>query len=121
MILFVYGTLRAPDAATLPPNVCRAVKSARCLGPATTRGRLLDCGDYPAFADGDGTVHGDLLDVPPITLATFDRWEDVAGGLYDRVRRTAIHDGRGIDVQLYRYLGPTDRLPVVPGGDWRKV
>ena len=120
MILFVYGTLRTPDVATLPPDVSRAVATARHLGPATTRGRLLDCGDYPAFVDGDGIVRGDLLDVPPAALDVFDRWEDVAGGLYDRVHRTASHDGRDVGVQLYRYLGPTDRLPLVVGGDWRR-
>ena len=84
-LLFVYGTLRAfvdiPMARWLR-------RTARYVGPATTRGRLYDLGPYPGLRPGrqrSETVVGDVYRVTdPHVFRVLDRYE--AGSVRTKAR-----------------------------------
>ena len=84
-LLFVYGTLRAfvdiPMAQWLR-------RTARYVGPATTRGRLYDLGPYPGLRPArhrSETVVGDVYRITdPHVFRVLDRYE--AGSVRTKAR-----------------------------------
>lgn len=78
--LFVYGTLRRGGAAHDRLAGCQHA------GDGTVGGVLYDIdGRFPALLlYGDARVHGEIWRCPPDMLLQFDRYEDVAGGLFRR-------------------------------------
>lgn len=111
--IFVYGTLqrgqcREPCWPRMPLRV----------EPATVRGALYDLGPYPALADGDDTIAGELWHLGegdlPVTLAALDRVEGFAGqanDLYHRVTITCQTAGRPVEAWTYRYARPGHLKP----------
>lgn len=131
MRFFFYGTLILgsgnPVAAVLRDTV-------RCIGPATTRGRLYAVADwrgpYPALLPGSGTVHGMVCETLPHfgrgDLARMDAYEEydprgLATSLYHR-RKVPIRmaDGQtiGADAYIYNRALPR-RARMIAGGDFR--
>src|SRR4051812_15277301 len=99
--LFVYGTLRPPQANT-------AVEDSRYFSaiaefvlahePASLIGaELYDLGSYPAAIPGEGRLVGDLLQVAPAAIPMADRIEGHPT-FYRRVRITA-QTTAGMDVE----------------------
>jgi hypothetical protein len=93
--------------------------------PATIRGRLFDCGGFPAIAHGmDGVVRGwihafaghhhhEVLDL-------LDRHHGIQDGLQMRTIASAdaSEAGRGrVAAHAWHWTGGLD-LPEMPGGDW---
>ena len=117
--IFVYGTLLR--------GLCRhdALKTARFLGPAHTRGQLFNLGSYPGLKTGQGKVHGEVYEVDPLTLSRLDRIEDYdpkhpAHSLYLRVpREVTLQDGRRLQAHTYLYNRPTRPADRIPHGDYR--
>ncbi len=75
--LFVYGTLRKGSDHPMAEYLAAR---AQWVGPAKTRGRLLDLGFYPGLLEPAGPgdwVQGDLFELadPPKTLAVLDDYE----------------------------------------------
>ena len=116
--IFVYGTLRrdAPMHALLG-------EEARFLGLARFRGRLWDCGAFPAVTDsaheGD-RVHGELYELQPEAcedvLARLDRYE--GEGFERSQREIALEDGRICVAWIYLFLGSTRGARRIPSGDY---
>ncbi len=80
--LFVYGTLRTGGEAA--GMLC----GCEFLGTARTTGAIYDVnGEYPALVlDGSGSVEGEVWRCPAGVLRRLDHFEQVAAGLYARVR-----------------------------------
>ncbi|MFN8541577.1 MAG: gamma-glutamylcyclotransferase family protein [Thermomicrobiales bacterium] len=121
---FVYGTLKRGQANY--PLVAAAVRGVL---PATIRGRLYDVGPFPALAEGDETVRGEVLvDEPdgfPRLLTVLVSLEgsvpsDPAGSMYlRRVVAAATDDGREVAAYAYFYNRDPAGLRHLPGGEWR--
>jgi len=89
-LLFVYGTLLPDDRGAYGAvERARLAAEADLVGLASTRGALLDLGDYPGLVEGDGVVHGAVyrLRDPAHTLAWLDAYEGVTGGHGDEYVR----------------------------------
>lgn len=113
--LFVYGTLMEGQAQA-------GLLGAASRVPGTVRGALwaLPAG-YPALGPGDGTVHGELVELrDPALLTLLDRYEGVDEGLYRRVR---IEVRASLRLQLawvYLMANPQRRGGRrLPQGRWR--
>lgn len=105
--LFVYGTLRSAARDVMGAAMrARLSREARCVGAATSPGRLYDLGDYPGMIAAEprerDVVLGELVEIRN-TAATFrwlDLYEDVdlvhpTNGLYRRAPQIALlGDGR---------------------------
>lgn len=126
--LFVYGSL-LPWASGEPGQAERAKLFAegRLLGRggATTAGRLLDLGAYPALADGPGLVHGAAYHLnlaSASTLAWLDAYEGITGRPNDEyVRREQpiqLDDGLVLSAWVYAYRLPVEGRRVIPSGIW---
>ena len=120
--LFVYGTLRPPQADT-PAADARYFSAiseyTRHHQPATlAHAQLYDLGEYPAAAPGVGTIHGDLLQVDPAAVPIADRIEGHPT-FYRRAEvmvQTAIGAARA-----WVYWAPpgmTTARPRITHGDW---
>lgn len=125
--IFVYGTFRAGESnrRVIEPFVV----SSR---PARLHAAELYYVDpYPMAVDGDGTVIGELIELPrdahAAALAALDRFEGYDAaldvGAYRRHLRDVEDAQSGATVQAWVYLG--DRLavsqsPHVESGDWRR-
>lgn len=82
-LLFVYGSLRAGEAA------CHLLSECRFVGTAAVAGVLGSASGYPLLLPGPGWVHGELYRLPPglrgrRVLEALDRYEGVTEGLYGR-------------------------------------
>jgi gamma-glutamylcyclotransferase (GGCT)/AIG2-like uncharacterized protein YtfP len=123
-LLFVYGTLRPfvdiPMARWLR-------RSARYLGPATTRGRLYDLGPYPgmhAARNRRDRVVGDVYRiVQPRVFRALDRYEAGAARCNPRfVRERCIVElaRRGVrrTAWTYRYRHSVARRARIASGDY---
>ncbi|MBK8804980.1 MAG: gamma-glutamylcyclotransferase [Fibrobacteres bacterium] len=116
--LFVYGTLRSGQ-----PNAPR-LGGATFLGMGTTSGKLIHLGDYPALVPGDGTVIGELYELPLAALTRIDELEgfdpaDPEGSLFLRVERPVQLDGHSESELALTYLWPhSSQAPVLEEGDW---
>ena len=121
---FVYGTLKRGQSnyPLVEAAVCGVV-------PATIRGRLYDVGPFPALAEGDEAVRGEVLAVDPgelsRLLAMLDQLEgylpsDPAGSIYLRRVVTAATDAGGeVAAYAYVYNGDPAGLRHLPDGEWR--
>ena len=110
--LFVYGTLMSGQAQAGLLGSCRRTA-------ATARGTLWDLpAGYPALSDGDGVVHGELVELDnPAVLTLLDRYEGVDEGLYHREQIEVVVGLRRVSAFAYRMANPRLRggLPVTSG------
>ena len=94
-LLFAYGTLTPRDPSTAAEEGWL---------PDAVRGTLYDLGPYPALIDLDGPdagwVLGYVRSVSPEELKSFDAWEDVDNGPYQRVE-TSTREQRRVWVYVY--------------------
>jgi gamma-glutamylcyclotransferase (GGCT)/AIG2-like uncharacterized protein YtfP len=127
--LFVYGTLKRGEInhGLLAPHACS-------IEPASIRGLLYDTGDFPALAEGDGRVQGELVSLDPDrvheVIAVIDRLEGCIPGQDDRslYRRRIVSAARedGVERPAYAYfynaahpsLPPLDALTPILSGLW---
>lgn len=123
--LFVYGSLL--PHATSPMGAAERVRlaaEAHYLGPAHTRGVLLNLGDYPGLIEGSDTVYGGLyqLHTPAKTLTWLDAYEGIAGRPSDDYQRCPLPILQPglivITAQAYVFIGPRDGLNAIPTGRW---
>jgi gamma-glutamylcyclotransferase (GGCT)/AIG2-like uncharacterized protein YtfP len=124
-LLFVYGTLR--PFVDIP--IARWLRrSARYLGPATTRGRLYDLGSYPgmhAARNGRDQVVGDVYRiVQPRVIRALDRYEVGNARCKPRfVRERCVvrlaHRGVRKTAWTYRYEQSVARRARIASGDYR--
>jgi gamma-glutamylcyclotransferase (GGCT)/AIG2-like uncharacterized protein YtfP len=127
--VFVYGTLKRGER-----NHGLLAAHARSIEPASIRGRLFDTGDFPALAEGDGIVHGELVELDPASvdtvIAVVDRLEGCIPGRDDlslyhrRIVTATTGDGAGHEAYAYFYnaahpsLPPLTALTPVESGVW---
>ena len=115
--LFVYGSLRRDRAGASHPLLA----DATFLGAASVVGALYKVDWYPGLVLGnDGTVHGELYELP---MAHVDHMltalDDYEGGGFRRRKATAQVDGVDYpNVWVYAYLGPTHALTAIATGDY---
>lgn len=115
--LFVYGSLRRnAESATHP-----FLTGANFLGPATVAGTLYSVDWYPGLVlAGDGTVRGELYELPATRadsiLNALDDYE--GGGFRRRKVSVALASGDRFDAWTYAYLGPVHALQVISSGDY---
>lgn len=116
--LFVYGTLRAGEAARalVAAHVARSV-------PGTIRGAMYAFPmGYPGLVDGDGRVRGELLWLADLDAA-LPLLDDYEGEDFARVERTVeLADGTRLTAWCYVLSDPSSvsaaGAVAVPGGDW---
>ncbi|MGL4463722.1 MAG: gamma-glutamylcyclotransferase family protein [Planctomycetia bacterium] len=108
--LFVYGLLQSGKRP--PATTSAAVADA-------VRGDLYDLGPYPtAVRVGDPAadwIEGETLTIDDAELPALDEFEDVAGGLYRRLRTTTRN---GLTAWVYEYL-PLIPPDLQPQRRWR--
>jgi gamma-glutamylcyclotransferase (GGCT)/AIG2-like uncharacterized protein YtfP len=112
-ILFVYGSLRPNEVASLLED-----PDTDYLGQAEIYGTLHDLGWYPGVTlGGNSTVHGDLFRIKTDTLSKrLDAYEGYPS-LFDR-KQTETTEGLPVFVYTYNYDVYDDI--VVESGDWSK-
>jgi gamma-glutamylcyclotransferase (GGCT)/AIG2-like uncharacterized protein YtfP len=126
--LFVYGTLR-PGADH--PMAAVLAEASTHLGPACFQGRLYRVSWYPCVVPSDSPadrVLGDVFSLHPTSADDLLRRLDLYEGaqprpdgpaLYRRERRPVVLDsGRSLDVWIYLFNRPVDRLERIPSGDF---
>jgi gamma-glutamylcyclotransferase (GGCT)/AIG2-like uncharacterized protein YtfP len=121
---FVYGTLKRGQS-----NHQLIAGALRDVAIATVRGRLYDVGPFPALADGDDRVYGEVLTIDPNTLprllAILDDLEgydpsDPGGSMYVRRLVTATDaEARELVAHAYFYNRDPAAFVHLPGGEWR--
>lgn len=127
--LFVYGTLKRGQL-----NSSLLIPHARSVERGWIRGSLFDVGLFPALAEGEGKVYGELvqLDAQNLAevLAVIDaleeyREDDPNGSTY--LRRVVEVTTEGADtVPAYAYfynvahtgIPQVDNFPLVESGEW---
>ncbi len=125
-LLFVYGTLRRGAGHPMHDRLSR---HARLLGTASTAGRLLDTGRYPAAVSAecdDDRIHGELfeLDDPGDVWPWLDEYEgclpgDAADSLFvRRVVRVQVDGGCTLHAWIYWFNRPVEGLARIDGGDY---
>lgn len=126
---FVYGTLKRGqlNRPLIEPH-------ARLVERAHTRGQLFDVGLFPALVEGEGTVHGELvqfdaMDVPRL-LSVIDgledfRPEDPGGSMYvRRIVEVTTESNHRVLAHAYFYncnhpsLPPPASLTRLADGEW---
>jgi gamma-glutamylcyclotransferase (GGCT)/AIG2-like uncharacterized protein YtfP len=121
--VFVYGTLRRGGS-----NAHR-MAGAKFLGSGAVRGRLYRVSWYPGVvldAAGDGSVRGDLWEIPAEILPALDAFEGVPpgeteGAEYRRVRvivEASASEGPAREAWMWEWIGGVEGLEEMPGGDW---
>ena len=123
--VFVYGTLMRGEERF---RTLAQVAEFECALLATTKGRLLDLGAYPAVVrDADGSVDGEFMCFRnlPAVLDLLDPIEGFegyhAGSLYHRVPGVAqVGDGRSRSVWIYVLADAGIGRPTIASGSWRK-
>ena len=120
--LFVYGTLMRGYPHPMADELAR---HAAYEGRATFRGRLYLVKTYPgivASADEADVVHGDVYALRDAAyLQTLDRYEGCgpdaeAPAQYRRVVQQVTMDGTAIDVWIYLYNWPVEKLTLIASG-----
>jgi len=113
--VFVYGTL-------LPGESNHGVVSRWLLDarPGMVRGRLVDCGAWPALVPAAGRVRGMWLTVRREALADLDELEDFTGpesaNDYERIW---VRDASGQPLEGWVYIWPDARgLPFMDVEYW---
>jgi gamma-glutamylcyclotransferase (GGCT)/AIG2-like uncharacterized protein YtfP len=120
--VFVYGTLRPPQADTAEndsryyPQIAAHVQSA---APAQLlQGELYDLGAYPAARPGSDIIRGDLLVVEPEAMIIMDRIEGHPD-FYQRDK--AVVQTETKTVEAWIYWAPESLVSGrrrIGGGDW---
>lgn len=120
--LFVYGTLRPPQAETPAadaryfPAIAAYIHSHT---PATLAGAsLYDIGAYPAATPGEGVIHGDLLRIEAAALPIADRIE--GHPVFYRRATVIVQTPQG-QVEAWIYWAPpglTTGRRQIANGDW---
>lgn len=102
--VFVYGILKSAAHHADPPE--------------SVPGRMYLIDGYAACVFGKGVdrVRGELREVDTLTLRHWDEIEDVAGGLYRRVKVRTLS---GIEAWAYEYARDVAGAPVIQDGIWR--
>lgn len=121
-LLFVYGTLRPPQADTPTADVQFHAQIANLLiahQPAKLpNAALYNIGTYPAILPGNATVTGDLLEVDADAIALTDQIEGHPD-LFTR-KQCEVQTTTG-SVEAWVYWG-SDSLatgkPLIQSGDW---
>jgi gamma-glutamylcyclotransferase (GGCT)/AIG2-like uncharacterized protein YtfP len=115
-LLFVYGTLRRFSDVAMAQWLRR---SARYVGPATTRGRLYDLGAYPGMRSARGrgeTVAGDVFRIAdPRIFRVLDRYE--ARFVRERCSVRLERGGRKL-AWTYRYRDSVASAVRIVSGDY---
>ena len=119
--VFVYGTLMRGCSRH------HYLSDGQFDGEATTDGRLISLGEYPALIEGAGTIHGELYTFEdlPAALDVLDDVEEFdpanpEGSEFVRdARRVRLGDGTELSAWLYVYNQPRGSAPIIPSGDWR--
>ena len=110
--LFVYGLLRKGD------EMANLMSGAKALGEVQVHGYdLFDLGDYPGAVPGEGSVTGELYELPgPEAFEVLDRAERCfdTPPLY---RRQVVKAGPKL-AWMYIYARSTDHAPRIESGDW---
>lgn len=117
-LLFVYGTLRRGQSASLAGN-----SGAEFVGEDKINGWIYNLGWYPGvktepghFSSGAPTVAGDVFKILDETTAVgLDGYEGYPS-LYNRIE-TETADGR--HVWVYTYNHPVSGEDLIVSGDWR--
>ncbi len=122
--LFVYGTLRPPQADTPAADAryfSEIAEYTRQHQPATlANAALYDLGAYPAAAPGTGTIHGDLLQIDPAAVTIADRIE--GHPTFYRRSQVMVQTATG-PVLAWVYWAPpgmTTARTQISNGDWFK-
>lgn len=127
--LFVYGTLKQGQL-----NCSLVNRYARSIERGWISGRLFDVGLFPALAEGDGEVWGEVVRVDPgdipCLLAVLDRLEgyreeDISGSIYIR-RIVDVTTESGGRERAYAYFynlehpgfPALETLTCIPNGEW---
>lgn len=115
--LFVYGSLRRNAEGGSHPLLA----DAGFLGPATVPGTLYSVNWYPGLVLGsDGTVHGELYELPiaraDAMLHALDDYE--GGGFRRRKAHVLAASGDVSDAWVYVYDGPVHALETIASGDY---
>lgn len=117
--VFVYGTLKKGfELAYLLENetFIGLARSAPRYGLVSLEG-----GDYPGLyerPDHGRSITGELWSVSPTCLASLDRVEGVAEGLYERAPIELLAPHVAAEAEAYFYLGKMAGLPDA-GTDWK--
>jgi gamma-glutamylcyclotransferase (GGCT)/AIG2-like uncharacterized protein YtfP len=118
--VFVYGTLKRGQ-----PNHRLVARFVREVREGRVTGVLVDLGGYPGWLPGDGVVRGELLRLEPggVALRGLDELEDFFGpgdprNEYERVLVAVVTDDGLVEAWAYRYAGPVEGVPRLPGGVW---
>jgi gamma-glutamylcyclotransferase (GGCT)/AIG2-like uncharacterized protein YtfP len=118
-LLFVYGTLRPFADVSMAKWLHR---NARYLGPATTRGRLYDLGEYPGMRvsrRGHERVVGDVYRITSARIfRVLDRYE--ARFVRERCVVRLARGGRKI-AWAYRYRHSVASAVRIANGDWGQI
>jgi gamma-glutamylcyclotransferase (GGCT)/AIG2-like uncharacterized protein YtfP len=120
--VFVYGTLMRGCSRR------HYLSAGRFDGDASTDGRLISLGDYPALINGAGTVRGELYTFTdlPAALDVLDEVEEFdptnpEGSEFVRdAQRVRRDDGTELLAWLYIYNRPRGTAPIITSGDWRQ-
>jgi len=120
--LFVYGTLRPPQAGTPAADARYFPAIAPHIHSHTTAtlagAELYDLGAYPAATPGEGVIHGDLLRIEAAALPIADRIE--GHPVFYRRATVTVQTTQG-KVEAWIYWAPpglTTGRRQIANGDW---
>ena len=111
-LVFVYGLLRSGE------RMHDIVEGLPLTGPFKLDGfALYDLGQYPAAVHADGTIVGELCELPhPAVLTALDEAEGVHGDPPLYVREKVEVEGQ--NAWIYVYDRPVGAAPRIASGDW---
>ncbi|ESS70291.1 hypothetical protein MGMO_124c00220 [Methyloglobulus morosus KoM1] len=125
-LLFVYGTLRRNTGKKMPGLLAGY---SDFIGYATFQGKLYEIDDYPGATPSgcpSDLVHGEVyhLREPDFLLPRLDEYEECGLGHpepaeYSReLREVRLICGKAVAAWIYLYNRPTDKLKLMPSGDF---
>jgi gamma-glutamylcyclotransferase (GGCT)/AIG2-like uncharacterized protein YtfP len=127
--LFVYGTLLSGQVS---PETAGLIRQLERVGPATTKGRLYNLGEYPgAIVDTSSRtlIYGEVYQLPPDKdlLTQLDRYEEYdplmpQDSLFVRTKCLAkTFDGRTLECWIYSYNGSVKAAPLISSGNYAEL
>lgn len=122
--VFTYGTLR-PSLSPRAEAYGAKPTGMRATLPAYENLSMRNFSSlYPVLVEDEAhatDIVGEIVEVDEATLARFDDYEGVNGGLYVRTLYDVLVDGLPVEVFVY-HAGPAfdyaPTLPLVESGDW---
>jgi len=129
-LLFVYGTLLTRARGALGADMRARLRQASVsLGEATTAGRLVDLGTFPAMIEAaapSDIVHGEVLRLhdPESVFVWLDPYEGITPGHrrhgeYERLTAAVkLATGEALTAWLYLYRADVSHAPAIPSGRW---